>query len=104
MWLKLQQNGAEVTVQISYTGSFSGAAFGRAVVSNGAATWTLRQSCAPRFQPPGYNYDNPGSNTFTLRLDGSILLYEQVTRWTAPCDGHPIGAETASKRPQRVRD
>jgi len=103
MWLKLLQNGSELTVWISYTGSFTGPAFGQALISGNQATWTLPQGCAPRFQHAGFNYDNPGSNTFLLRLDGSILWYEVQTRWTSPCDGHSVGTETERKRLQRAR-
>jgi len=102
-WLKLLQNGSELTIWISYTGSFTGPAFGHALVNGSQATWTLPQSCAQRFQHRGYDYDNPGSNTFTLRLDGSILWYEAQTRWTSPCDGHSVGTETVRKRLQRAR-
>lgn len=102
MWLNLQPNGAEVTVQMSYTGSFAGVAFGQAVVSGGQATWTHPQGCAQRFRHSGYSYDNPGSSTFTLRFDSSVLLYEAQHRWTSPCDGHPIGVETVSKKLRRV--
>ena len=103
MWLNLQQIGSEVTVQMSYTGAFDGGAFGKALISGNQATWTHPQGCSERFRHPGYNYDNPGSSTVRLRLDGSILLYEAEHSWTSPCDGHAIGATTESKRLQRVR-
>jgi hypothetical protein len=69
-------------------------------------TWTTRQDCTARFQWPGYNYDNPGINTYTLSLrqptdpgeSEPLLVYLQETRWNAPCaDNHPIGTERTRK-------
>ena len=71
-----------VTVQISYTGSFGEGLDGKAVASGFEAVFTRPQGCAKQFQHPGYNYDHPGWNTFSMRLDGSILLYEARTTWT----------------------
>jgi hypothetical protein len=103
MWLKLDQDGQDVvSVEISYTGSFSGGKFGSAVVKGNKAAWTVFQGCAAPFQHPGYNYDHPGSDTFTMTIDGSTLTYEAVTLWSSPCDGHPTGAETETKKLQRV--
>ena len=102
MWLKLQQDGPVVTVQISYTGSFGEELDGKAVASGLEAVFTRPQGCAKQFQHPGYNYDHPGSHTFSMRLDGPVLLYEASTTWTSPCDGHRIGSETETKRLRRV--
>jgi hypothetical protein len=85
-----------VTVRISYTRSF-GPAFGKVITRSGEATWTVPQGCAERFQHPGYNCDNPGSNTFTLKLVVQSFCFEQGTRWTSPCNGHSIGTETVRK-------
>jgi hypothetical protein len=102
MWLKLQQDGPMVTVQISYTGSFGERLDGKAIANDFEAVFTRPQGCAKRFQHPGYTYDHPGSNTFSMRLDGPILLYETRSTWTSPCDGHRIGSETETKRLRRV--
>jgi len=99
--LKVVQNGARITLYLTYTQVF-GRAFLEADVSDGTAKQSLPQGCAPRFQKPGYNYDNPGTNVFQLSLRGSTLLYEQDTTWTSPCDGHPIGTETNTREMQRV--
>ena len=95
------QNGARITLYLTYTQVF-GRAFLEANISDGTAKQSLPQGCAPRFQKPGYNYDNPGTNVFQLSLRGSTLLYEQDTTWTSPCDGHPIGTETNTREMQRV--
>jgi hypothetical protein len=97
MRLNVQENGSEVTVRINDSGLTW-----RTLVNNGEATFTRPQSCGARFQHAGYNYDNPGSVTRTLRIDGSILSYIIEQRWTSPCDGHPIGVGTATYRFRRV--
>jgi hypothetical protein len=102
MWLKLAEDGPMVTVQISYTGSFGEGLDGKAVANGFEAVFTRPQGCAKQFQHSGFNYDHPGSNTFSMRLDGPILLYEARTTWTSPCDGHQIGSETETKRLRRV--
>ena len=102
MWLDLQQADPEVTVRISYTRSF-GPAFGKAIARSGEAAWTVPQGSAERFQHPGYNYDNPGSNTFALGLDGSILCMNSRPAGPSPCGGHSVGTETVRKRLQRMK-
>jgi hypothetical protein len=102
MWLKLQQDGPTVTMRISYTGSFNEELDGKAFASGLEAVFTRPQACAKQFQHPGYNYDSPGSKTFSMKLDGSLLLYKARTTWTSPCDGHRIGSETETKRLRRV--
>jgi len=104
MRIKLSQDGSQVTVRLSYSDSFSGRVFGAATVRNGVATWTVPQGCVERFQSPGYNYDNPGLNTFTLSFlpaDGQqrrpVLVYTQVTLWNVLCGNHRIGTEGLQK-------
>ena len=104
MRIKLSQDGSQVTVRLSYSDSFSGRVFGAATVRNGVATWTAPQGCVERFQSPGYNYDNPGLNTFTLSFlpaDGQqrrpVLVYTQVTLWNVLCGNHRIGIEGLQK-------
>jgi hypothetical protein len=105
MRLKLTQGGAQVQVWLSYRDSFSDRVFGVATIENDRATWTGPQSCAVQFRSPGYNYDHPGVNTFTLSLGkpidgvqpGPSLLYIQDVQWSAPCGGHPIGTERIRK-------
>jgi hypothetical protein len=103
--LNLTQNGSQIEVRMSRTGTFSGNVFGVATIqSDNSATWTLRQDCAAEFRHAGYNYDNPGENLFTLRLsqptgsDSSepVFLYTEDTKWNVPCEGHPIGTEHVS--------
>jgi hypothetical protein len=64
-------------------------------------TASLPQSCAPNFQRSGYDYSNPGQNVFKIGLRGQILVYEQVTTWTSPCDGHEIGTDKPNIRELR---
>jgi hypothetical protein len=105
MRLKLTQAGSQVQVRLSYRESFTDRVFGVATIENDRATWTGPQSCIDRFRSPGYNYDNPGANTFTLSLGkpidaahpGPSLLYIQEVQWNAPCGGHPIGTERIRK-------
>lgn len=101
LMLKVVQDGSRITVYLTYTQVF-GRAFFEANISEGSAIQSMPQGCAPRFQKPGYNYDNPGTNIFHLSLHGSTLLYEQDTQWMSPCDGHPIGTETNTKEMQRL--
>ena len=93
--LVLQQDGAQVT--------FAG--FQLTINQGGIATWTGPQSCEPQFQHSTYKYDKIGvAGTLTLKmsLDGAILIYENDTNWTAPCDGHPIGYDKDISRFRRV--
>jgi hypothetical protein len=98
MRLKIVQNGPELMAYISYTGLFSDRPFFNAALSGGTATASLLQSCALSNQTSGYNYENPGVNILNITLRGSILIYEQDTKWTSPCGGHPIGIEQSSKQ------
>jgi hypothetical protein len=97
MRIKFAQNGSQLMIWLSYSDSFSDGATATATIKNGVATWASPQSCVDRFQSPGYNYDNPGMNTFALSFlqaegqPGPVLVYTQVTQWNAPCGGHPIG-------------
>ena len=83
--LQLTQSGSRMQVRISYRDSFPDAVFSVATIENGTAIWTLPQACIARFRWPGYNYDNPGVNTFTLSLRqtsepgelGPLLVYVQ---------------------------
>ncbi len=104
MRLKLTQAGSRVQVYLSYRDSFSAAVVDEAIIEDDRAVWTMRQSCVVQFRSPGYNYDNPGKNTFTLSLGqsidgqpGPVLYYIQETQWNAPCGGHPIGIERIRK-------
>jgi hypothetical protein len=84
MKLNITQNGNQLTEEI----------FGTLTISNGIATGSSIQQCAPPFRKPGYNYDaNPSFATITLRLMGSTLIFDRDLHWTAPCDGHAIGTE-----------
>ena len=102
MQLRIVRNGAQIAGFISYTGTFSNKPLIEAEITQGRATTSRPQSCAPQFQKPGYNYDEPGVNIFTLSLRGSTLMYEQDTKWSSPCDGHPIGVEQTVRELQRV--
>ncbi len=103
MRIKLSQNGSQVMVWSSYSDSFPDRVFGTATIKNGVATWSAPQGCVERFRSPGYNYDNPGTNTFALSFlqaagqPGPVLVYTQVTQWNVPCGGHPIGTEGIQK-------
>jgi hypothetical protein len=103
MRIKFAQNGSQLVVWLSYSDSFGDRAFATATIKNGVATWAAPQSCVERFRSPGYNYDNPGMNTFALsflQADGQpepVLVYTQATQWNAPCGGHPIGTEGLQK-------
>ena len=99
--MKVVQSGAQITAYMSYTQVFGNALL-TANIIEGRAIQSRPQGCAPQFQKPGYNYDNPGVNTLYLGLRGPSLVYEQITRWTSPCDGHPIGIERNTKELQRL--
>ena len=99
--LRLIQNDNQVAVHLSYTDSFSNDVFGTATIRGNVASWSMPQSCALQFQSPGYNYDNPGTNFFSMTIrneDGRrMLIYTQTTRWNAPCGGNPIGTQRLQK-------
>jgi hypothetical protein len=106
MRLQLNQSGSELQVRMSYRDTPPYSVFGVAAIENGAASWTLPQSCIARFQWPGYSYDNPGINRFSLSLrdpadpgqPGPLLVYVQETEWHVPCaNNHPIGTERIEK-------
>jgi hypothetical protein len=106
MRLQVTQLGSRLQVRISYRDFFSDAVFGVATVENGTPVWTSPQGCAARFRRLGYDYDNPGLNTFTLSLHqpaepGELsprLVYVQETRWNVPCaNNHPIGTERVER-------
>jgi hypothetical protein len=105
MRLKLTENGSQLEVRMSYTGTFGDQVFGVATIYNNMATWSSPQGCAPRFRTAGYDYSNPGVNTFTLVLKRSmdsgiptwVLHYKQTVQWNAPCGGHPVGTELIRK-------
>jgi thiol-disulfide isomerase/thioredoxin len=103
MRLRIAQSKSIITVYISYTQKFAGAGY-TAAVGQGQATWEEHQGCAERFWLPGYNYDNPGFNTFRLSLQGTTLKYEQETHWLVPCDGHPAGVETVTRELGRTSE
>jgi len=92
--LVLQQEGSQV--------EFAGF---RLTVNQGIATWTGPQSCATKFQHPGYDYSSPnGAGTVTLKMtmQGSILIYEKHVDWKVPCNGHAAGEESHVSTFQRA--
>jgi hypothetical protein len=91
MHLRIVQSGSELAVFVTYTQVFGPRPFLQAPINGAVFTASLPQGCAPSFQRSGYNYSNPGQNVFKIGLRGQILVYEQVTTWTSPCDGHEIG-------------
>jgi len=103
--LQLMQSGSRVRVRGSYRDSFSEKDVATATIDNGTATFTLSQGCVARFQWPGYNYDSPGKNVFTLSLrqpaetgqPKPLLIYVQESYWYAPCSNHQIGVERIEK-------
>ena len=101
MRLRLIPNDNQVAVHLSYTDTFSDDIFGTAIIRGNLASWSAPQSCAPQFQSPGYNYNNPGANFFSMTIrndDGRrMLIYTQITRWNAPCGGNPIGTQRIQK-------
>lgn len=110
MRLDLTPNGSQLTLRLSYSeakgtvvGNASVQGSGTTLVQGSVATLTIPQGCAQQFQKPGYSYDNPGSNVFTLTLKGSTLLFQHETRWTAPCANHPIGTERVEATLQRAK-
>jgi hypothetical protein len=95
-----------VQVRSSYRDYFPGRIFGVATLENGTAAWTLPQTCVAKFRWPGYDYDSPGVNTFTLSFRNStdsrgsepLLIYMQETRWNVPCaNNHRIGTERVQR-------
>lgn len=102
MRLKIEQSGNEIQLYLSYTQSFSNKPFFQAPIKNGRAIATMPQGCAKIFQHAGYKYDDPSVNIFSVSLRNSVLIYEQSTQWTSPCDGHPIGVERNERQLQRV--
>jgi hypothetical protein len=107
--LQLVQSDSKVQIRTSRNGAFSDPVFGVGTIENGSATWTSRQGCIARFQWPGYDYGNPGINTFTLSLrdpepgqPGPLLVFLTETHWNAPCaSNHPIGIERVERTLQR---
>jgi len=105
MRLQLIQSGSKVQVRISYRETFPSFVEAVGVVEDGKVTWTARQSCTGRFQWPGYHYDNPGVNRYSLSLQdpspgqtGRLLVYVQETQWHVPCaTNHPVGTERIKK-------
>lgn len=106
MRLQLTQSGSRLQVRISFRDTFPDAVFRTVTIENGTASWTIPQGCIARFRWPGYNYDNPGSTTFTLSLrepaepgeSGPLLVYVQKTHWNVPCaSNHPIGTEQVQR-------
>ncbi len=87
---------------ITYTQAFGSAPFLEATISEGRARTSIPQGCATKFQHARYDYNNPGVNIFTVSLRGATLVYEQDTKWTSPCDGHPIGVEANIRHLQSV--
>lgn len=93
-------------VRLSYRDTFPDAPFGNAMIENETAVWTAPQGCIGRFRWNGYDYQNPGLNTFKLSLrspngrteTSPLLVYVQESRWDAPCAAnHPIGIERIEK-------
>jgi len=104
--LQLTQFGSRVQVRMSRRDYFPDRVFGVAAIENGTALWSTPQACVAPFRWPGYNYDNPGVNTYTLSLrqpteagePGPLLVYVQETHWNVPCaSNHPIGTERIQK-------
>jgi hypothetical protein len=104
--LELIHSGSRVQVRISRYDYFPDHVFGVATVENGTASWSAPQGCAAQFRWPGYKYDNPGVNIYTLSLrqptepgeSGPLLVYVQETHWNAPCaNNHSIGTERTQK-------
>ena len=102
MRLKVVQSGDQIACYITHTEVFDNRPFLQAIISQGKATTSHPQGCPPKFRKPGYNYDNPGVDIFSINLRGSTLVYEQESKWTSPCDGHPIGTEQRITKLQRV--
>ena len=100
--LRVVQSGAQIACYTSYTQVFGNGADLEATISQGRATTAMPQGCSPKFQKAGYNYDKPGIDIRSISLRGSILVYEQDTKWTSPCDGHSIGVEQDIRELNRV--
>jgi hypothetical protein len=103
--LTLTQQGAQLEIRLSYNPKSAGTVFGIATIQGETATWRGEETCGPGNQKPGFNYDHPGFDVFTLALmhpiDGGPsapqLMYTQGTTWNVPCDGVPAGTQTVSK-------
>jgi hypothetical protein len=96
MRLSVRQQGSHVEV----SGDMSGQA---TIQSDRTATWDFALGCDQRFQRPGYNYDNPGSSHYTLRLEQhpggrAGLVYTKTIERNVPCDGHEAGTEHTEKK------
>jgi TPR repeat protein len=92
--LVLQQEAGQIT--------FAGF---RLTISQGTATWTGPQGCAPQFQRSGYDYGSSavaGTTTLKMSIQGSILVFEDDVSWKAPCNGHSVGIEQDTSRFQRA--
>jgi hypothetical protein len=105
--IQLTQSGSRVQVRLSGRDNFPDRVLGVATIEDGTAVWRATQACVEQFQWPGYNYDKPGVNTFTLALrqptqldePGPLLVFVVETHWKVPCaSNHPIGTE----RTQRI--
>lgn len=104
--LQVTQSGSRVQVRISGRDYFPDHVFGVGTIENGTASWTSPQGCIARFRWAGYNYDNPGVNTFTLSLrqptepgeSGPQLVFVVNTHWNVPCaNNHPVDTERTQK-------
>ena len=102
MRLKVVQSGAQIACYISYTQVFRDRPDHQATISQGRATASMPARRDPRFQHPGYNYDNPGVNIVNFSLRGSILVFDIDTKWTSPCARNPVGTEQVIRGLQRV--
>jgi hypothetical protein len=109
--LELTQSGTRLQVRSSFRDYFRDKIVDVATLENGTAVWSVPQACVARFRWPGYNYDNPGVNTYTLSLRNSsdsggsetVLVYVQETRWNVPCaNNHPIGTERVQRILRRL--
>jgi hypothetical protein len=66
--LKVTQSGSRLQIWLSYFEGFPDPPWGVAQIEKGSAIFARPQACNPPFRWDGYNYDNPGLNTFTLSL------------------------------------
>jgi hypothetical protein len=109
--LTLTQHGAQLEIRLSYNPNSAGTVFGTTTIQGETATWRGEETCGPGNQKPGFNYDHPGFDVFTLALmhpiDGGPsapqLMYTQATTWNVPCDGVLVGTQTVSKVLARSR-
>ncbi len=104
MRVKFTPRGSQLAVYLSYTQIFQNDPFSVATIKDYKATFIVRGGCGKMHQTPGYSYDNPGESVWSFSLEktsggGSSrrLFHTVVTRWTAPCGGHPIGTERTTK-------